>query len=398
MSAPNTMSRANSLKANNSSTQAAAATSEGGSNPLDCFAEGAGGYDPPTTSTTPTPTPGADVKTSQPQQSQGLPPPPPSSTAAVVAAAVTAAAPRPPPLQTSTSPPRSQKQEQKTQPQPSMVRKNSLLKPPQQPSYAKYATTAAMNSSNMAMAAANWAAGGRRRSSIGLMPSPPAMNMLAGAATTSAAMAAASLPMMSLPALDSMNGGARLYNAGVLNKELMVGANGAVGSLSKQPVSPSDASAVNACKERAARVGDDFARKRKLQMDAESKRNPKRARMEKRPEEMTKEELKKKSYSHRLYLNRQSAAVSRVRRQAYVKFLEESLTDIEQSKYQQENQIGSLRDENSKLKAQLQQMQNGFMSVSKGMSTSSSQGMGAAASYGFAMGSGQRNSRYSRRR
>lgn len=378
VSAPPNASRINSLKASSSTP----ATSTAATNPLENFANDAGGYDPPST----TPTPGPDGKSSQTQQPQ----PPPVTSAAVIAAAVTAAAPRPPSIPVSSAPKRNPPTQIKQQPTVIGRKKStvSAAQPPQQPPYAKYATSVPLPTSSVAMAAAGWAAGGRQRSAMGVMPSPPAINAFGATGTTPAP---TSLPMMSIQGMDTVGAGRRLYATGVTNKDILATVNGAAVG---KPLSPGDASAVAACKEKAARVGDEFARKRKLQMDTENKRNPKKIKMEKRPEEMTKEELKKKSYAHRLYLNRQSAAVSRVRRQAYVKFLEESLTDIEKAKCRQESQIGNLRDENLKLKAQLQQMQSGMLAGKQGLS---SQAMGSTSSYQYGL-SGQRSSRYSRRR
>lgn len=68
-------------------------------------------------------------------------------------------------------------------------------------------------------------------------------------------------------------------------------------------------------------------------------------------------ELKKKRYQRRLELNRQSAAVSRVRRREYVKELEEKLVDVEKEKFKLESQVASMGSENDRLRQVMRDLQ-----------------------------------------
>jgi Basic region leucine zipper len=69
------------------------------------------------------------------------------------------------------------------------------------------------------------------------------------------------------------------------------------------------------------------------------------------------DELRKKRYLRRLELNRQSAAVSRVRRREYVKELEDKLVGVEKEKYRLQGQVDSMGNENLKLRAQMKALQ-----------------------------------------
>lgn len=69
-------------------------------------------------------------------------------------------------------------------------------------------------------------------------------------------------------------------------------------------------------------------------------------------------EVKKRRYNRRLELNRQSAAVSRVRRRAYVKELEDKLVTVEQEKVKLERQVGYMNEENTRLREQMRQLHN----------------------------------------
>lgn len=72
---------------------------------------------------------------------------------------------------------------------------------------------------------------------------------------------------------------------------------------------------------------------------------------------LTPDELRKKRYLRRLELNRQSAAVSRVRRREYVKELEDKLVGVEKDKYKLQSQVDSMGNENLKLRAQMKALQ-----------------------------------------
>lgn len=69
------------------------------------------------------------------------------------------------------------------------------------------------------------------------------------------------------------------------------------------------------------------------------------------------DELRKKRYLRRLELNRQSAAVSRVRRREYVKELEDKLVGVEKEKYKLQSQVDAMGNENLKLRAQMKALQ-----------------------------------------
>lgn len=69
------------------------------------------------------------------------------------------------------------------------------------------------------------------------------------------------------------------------------------------------------------------------------------------------DELRKKRYLRRLELNRQSAAVSRVRRREYVKELEDKLVGVEKEKYRLQGQVDTMGSENMRLRAQMRSLQ-----------------------------------------
>lgn len=69
------------------------------------------------------------------------------------------------------------------------------------------------------------------------------------------------------------------------------------------------------------------------------------------------EDIKKKRYQRRLELNRQSAAVSRVRRREYVKELEDKLVAVEKDKFKLQSQVDLMGDENIRLRAQMKALQ-----------------------------------------
>lgn len=69
-------------------------------------------------------------------------------------------------------------------------------------------------------------------------------------------------------------------------------------------------------------------------------------------------DVKRKRYERRLELNRQSAAVSRVRRREYVKELEEKLVGVEKEKLNLESQVAVIGDENERLRLELKSLQS----------------------------------------
>ena len=72
---------------------------------------------------------------------------------------------------------------------------------------------------------------------------------------------------------------------------------------------------------------------------------------------------KKERYKRRLDMNRESAAVSRVRRRAYVKELEERLAGVEAEKLQLEGKLEIMMAQNESLKKQLENL---FVMVASG--------------------------------
>lgn len=72
---------------------------------------------------------------------------------------------------------------------------------------------------------------------------------------------------------------------------------------------------------------------------------------------------KQERYKRRLDMNRESAAVSRVRRRAYVKELEERLAAVEAEKFQLEGKLEIMQSQNEGFKKQLDNL---FMMVASG--------------------------------
>lgn len=72
---------------------------------------------------------------------------------------------------------------------------------------------------------------------------------------------------------------------------------------------------------------------------------------------------KQERYKRRLDMNRESAAVSRVRRRAYVKELEERLAAVEAEKLQLEGKLEIMMSQNESFKKQLEQL---FVMVANG--------------------------------
>lgn len=118
-------------------------------------------------------------------------------------------------------------------------------------------------------------------------------------------------------------------------------------------------SAIEEAKQNAQERADKFAQKRKrtraaAQHDGPGKNNGSDSGDEREPG--TAGDLKKKRYNRRLELNRQSAAVSRVRRRAYVEELEGKLILVEREKMTLEDQVSVMTNENGKLQQQLRHL------------------------------------------
>lgn len=81
---------------------------------------------------------------------------------------------------------------------------------------------------------------------------------------------------------------------------------------------------------------------------------------EKLPEDDSKlspDQLKQKRYQRRLALNRESAAVSRVRRREYVKLLEEQLVNAEKERVSLATQLAEMRKQHAKLQDHLKELE-----------------------------------------
>lgn len=72
---------------------------------------------------------------------------------------------------------------------------------------------------------------------------------------------------------------------------------------------------------------------------------------------LTPEERKRKRYERRLALNRESAAVSRVRRREYVKLLEERLVGAEKERVRLATELEDMQRQHSKLREHLQKLE-----------------------------------------
>lgn len=72
---------------------------------------------------------------------------------------------------------------------------------------------------------------------------------------------------------------------------------------------------------------------------------------------LTPEERKRKRYERRLALNRESAAVSRVRRREYVKLLEERLVSAEKERVRLATELEDMQQQHNKLQEHLQKLE-----------------------------------------
>ncbi|PXF42079.1 hypothetical protein BWQ96_08185 [Gracilariopsis chorda] len=72
---------------------------------------------------------------------------------------------------------------------------------------------------------------------------------------------------------------------------------------------------------------------------------------------LTAEQLKRKRYERRLALNRESAAVSRVRRREYVKLLEEQLVNAEKERVRLATELEDMQKQHNKLKDHLRNLE-----------------------------------------
>lgn len=115
--------------------------------------------------------------------------------------------------------------------------------------------------------------------------------------------------------------------------------------------------AIEEAKANAQDRADKFAAKRKRsRQHVPDQEQPKESELLDEDKQLSPSELKKKRYSRRLELNRQSAAVSRVRRRAYVEELEGKLMYVEREKLSLEDQVAVMQTENHKLREQMRHL------------------------------------------
>lgn len=72
---------------------------------------------------------------------------------------------------------------------------------------------------------------------------------------------------------------------------------------------------------------------------------------------LTPEQLRKKRYARRLALNRESAAVSRVRRREYVKLLEEQLVNAEKERVRLASELSDMQNRHAQLRENLAKLE-----------------------------------------
>ena len=111
-------------------------------------------------------------------------------------------------------------------------------------------------------------------------------------------------------------------------------------------------SAVHEAQVRARMKAETFAKNRKRKRPGPIEEE----KPEKNTDEDSKlstEDLRKKRYLRRLALNRESAAVSRVRRREYVKLLEEQLVNAEKQRVKLANDLSAMQVQHSELRKHL---------------------------------------------
>lgn len=113
-------------------------------------------------------------------------------------------------------------------------------------------------------------------------------------------------------------------------------------------------SAVQEAQVRARIKAENFAknRKRKRHEDLDSDDKSDKAQADE-DSNLSPEQLRKKRYMRRLALNRESAAVSRVRRREYVKLLEEQLVNAEKERVRLATELGDMQSRHGQLRDQL---------------------------------------------
>ena len=112
-------------------------------------------------------------------------------------------------------------------------------------------------------------------------------------------------------------------------------------------------SAVREAQARARIKADDFAKQRKRQRGTETTVVQKKVEKEEDDSKLSPNDLKQKRYKRRLALNRESAAVSRVRRKEYVKLLEEKLVTAEEERIKLMSELIQMRKEHDRLRGYL---------------------------------------------
>lgn len=116
-------------------------------------------------------------------------------------------------------------------------------------------------------------------------------------------------------------------------------------------------SAVQEAQVRARLKAENFAKDRKRKRTEEPVEPVKVERVSEEDSKLSPDELKKKRYQRRLALNRESAAVSRVRRREYVKLLEEQLVNAEKERVRLATELSNMQKEHNKLREHLQKLE-----------------------------------------
>lgn len=116
-------------------------------------------------------------------------------------------------------------------------------------------------------------------------------------------------------------------------------------------------SAVEEAQNRARLKAESFAKDRKRKRHDEPV-DPKTEKISEEDAKLSPEALKKKRYARRLALNRESAAVSRVRRREYVKLLEEQLVKAESERVRLASELSEMQQQHSKLREHLQKLES----------------------------------------
>lgn len=116
-------------------------------------------------------------------------------------------------------------------------------------------------------------------------------------------------------------------------------------------------SAVQEAQVRARMKAETFAKNRKRKRHEEPVEEEKNEKSNEEDSKLSPEQLRKKRYLRRLALNRESAAVSRVRRREYVKLLEEQLVNAEKERVRLAGELSEMQRQHTKLRQHLEQLE-----------------------------------------